>query len=793
MAPTVAPRSSTSRAPYLLYAGVLLFTALALLTARSIWLAFEDRAGQARASAVFDLVATRTSLRPTDAPGAMAWLRRAIDRLATGSGDTVLAEPSAGVPPALASVAAALRAPTTAPSTPTSPSRSIVFEPAPGVATSSIREEQLLQVGDHVLAMTKRRSIPAGDAAASAARELTAADARLRRVLSAQPLPTALGGQRVRLVRLYTVDEDSTLLSLPWIDRPDPAEARRAAETEAQLLSARPTVPAFAPVDFFFRSTSDAYSGFYLDLGGRGLVSTITVPEETGTGGHRVVAIDLAFDIDWQLVAASLDPPIVGVAVNLVDGSGRWSELAGASGQGMSSPLGRALAEAGVSADAPVESQPMRHAVVSGGALAAFHVADRTWLVAWFPNAPPVFPVVAVGLLGVMLALLLTGFEINRRRADRERRSAERALNEKQNLLNTMQVPLVVVDPNSDEIVSANQAADTIGFRAGRRFADLVWPDSQARSYYEKMQVATPEPRRAYGIPVSVTGASGAAECRYAIVRSVAVTAPIEALNADERHRLGILIIVDEDADLALFSQELSFAAHRDERRRLAGLLTHGVDTLARVLEHTLARRPADGFAAWLAEYLERRISVTAWLLDHWDAVPPLSRDHIIDAGQARATIDRLTEVFASVAADRDLRSRLHWGNGTLSAGSSSTLVVEIDWPDDADVTCPVRGGFGLFLNELAANAVRHGRPGTTPRLTIVCDRVRGELVCRLENETRDASPSFDRADAYGGLSIVRAMARLFEWRDLAWRQDGATVSVSWAMPFGTRRRGEAD
>jgi hypothetical protein len=237
----------------------------------------------------------------------------------------------------------------------------------------------------------------------------------------------------------------------------------------------------------------------------------------------------------------------------------------------------------------------------------------------------------------------------------------------------------------------------------------------------------------------------------------------------------------------------LSSAAHRDERRRLAGLLTHGVDTLARVLEHTLARRGADEFSLWLAEYLERRISVTAWLLDHWDARLPLARPHVIDADQARVTIARLADVLENVSDDRELRTRMHWDNGTLSSPQSSPLSVDFDWPDDADVTCPVRGGFGLFLNELVANAARHGKSGTTPRLSITCDRVRGELVCRLENHASPHAQSLDRADAYGGMAIVRAMARLFDWPDLSWRQDGDRVSVTWAMPFGTRRRGEAD
>src|SRR5512145_2085594 len=62
-----------SRRVRLLYAGVAVFVLLAALTARSVWRAWNERAGQARAAAVFDLVRQRMPSRPTEAPGAMAW------------------------------------------------------------------------------------------------------------------------------------------------------------------------------------------------------------------------------------------------------------------------------------------------------------------------------------------------------------------------------------------------------------------------------------------------------------------------------------------------------------------------------------------------------------------------------------------------------------------------------------------------------------------------------------------------------------------------------------------------
>jgi hypothetical protein len=419
-----------------------------------------------------------------------------------------------------------------------------------------------------------------------------------------------------------------------------------------------------------------------------------------------------------------------------------------------------------------------------------------------FPPAQPAFPLAAVALLAGVLALLFAGFEFNRRRAEDERLKAERVFAEKQNLLNTMQVPLVVVDPNSDVIVSANRAADAIGVRAGARFADIVWPDERSRAYYERMQVASPEPRRAYGLPVAVRDEKGQISERYAVIRSVAVTAPIEALSADERHRLGVLFVLDEADDLSLFAEIVDARAHREERQRLAGLLTHGVDTLARVLEHclTAAASPArTAFAAWLADYLERRITVTAWLLDHWDAVPPLARDSVVDREQVQATLDRLGSVLRLVREDRELRSRLHWDNGTLSAaaGGDAVIDVQLDWPPAFAFTSPVRGGAGMFLGEVVANAVRHGRPGSVPRVEVTCDAVRREIHFRVENETSATNAAVGgppQGDAYGGLSILRALARLFEWRDLTFTRTPGRFVAEWRVPASVRAlEGDAD
>jgi two-component sensor histidine kinase len=120
-------------------------------------------------------------------------------------------------------------------------------------------------------------------------------------------------------------------------------------------------------------------------------------------------------------------------------------------------------------------------------------------------------------------------------------------------------------------------------------------------------------------------------------------------------------------------------------------------------------------------------------------------------------------------------------------------LDVEIDWPGDYVVTCPVRGGFGLFVGELVTNAVRHGRPASRPRVRITCDRVRKELALEIENVI-EPQRATGRAEAYGGLSIVRAMARLFEWTERACGPAGETFVAAWSIPASeSGARGDAD
>jgi hypothetical protein len=331
------------------------------------------------------------------------------------------------------------------------------------------------------------------------------------------------------------------------------------------------------------------------------------------------------------------------------------------------------------------------------------------------------------------------------------------------------------------------------------RIADLVAGGERERRHYERMQMAGPDARRAYGVPLRLRNESGGLETRYAVVRSVAVTAPIEALQADERHRLGVLFVLESDADLALLTEDLVHGARGEERRRLAGLLSHGIDTLVRVLAHALARGSDEAdraFVAWLSAYVERRIGVTAWVLDHWDAEPPFPPACAIEPSHARETLAALERVFARVADDPDLRSSLCWDNGTLagSAGDiGDVLSLSFDWPAAYWFPMPVRGGFGLFLEEMLVNAVRHGRPGSVPRLGLFLDRGRRELLCEVENETRDDDRRPIRIEPYGGRRLLERLARLFGWEGLTFTAEDGRFMVSWRIPVSERGEAGAD
>lgn len=850
----------------------MLVATLAAVTFLAVQREWRQRIGQSRGQTIFELVQDTVPNRPTETPGVSAWLhlelkgyRRHIADPAKARlyGEIVDWHDENSLPAFLGELRGLLAAPVPLPAPGDTP------RPLPESALGGVdgvggvgrgvepplqlRVQRYVELHGQWFAMTRRRAADAEDLADLSApsnrfllyatHRLLAAGEALRAALARHPLPAVPGERPPRIVRLYAVAEDGTLVSAPVADGPGRVESRRlAALGEGREFRKLPELPNFVPNEFVFRFDPGVsgwqarayYSGLYLDLGGQGVVATLLVPvREPAAGLQGVICADLVYSIDWQDFAAHIEPPMAAEVVRL-DAPARepwrpWAAMAAHGRAGAPADLRAAvgaLAAAEAQAGRAVSPFYLYHgAVENRGAVAALQVTATSWLVTLFPATRSSFALVPAVLLGLLVALLLASFEASRRRTERAQWKAERELQEKQNLLNTMQVPLMVVDPNTDEVVFGNLAAGSLGIRSGTRARDLVADEPLAREHYARMQVAEQGSRRAYGVPLRVRGEAGEVETRYAIVRSVAVTAPIEALHADERHRLAVLFMLEPEADLALWRADLEGSTRADERRKLAALLAHGVDSLARVLAHCLEgggggmggdggirggegakgggaggrSRDGDdgelddaGFNRWLASYLERRILATAWLLEHWDAQPPLPPDCSIEAAQARTTVASLRGILARVHDDERLRSRLHWDNGTLAAPlpeGSEVLRADIDWPDDYWFASPVRGGLGFFLGEVLINAVRHGRPGTAPALAITLDPVRRELFFEVVNDLpQAAAPAADRgAETYGGRRILERLAHLYDWRDLSFARGASTFRVSWRVPVSQR------
>ena len=336
---------------------------------------------------------------------------------------------------------------------------------------------------------------------------------------------------------------------------------------EARELSKSPKLPNFVSNEFFFifnfedrDQVQPFFSGLYLDVGGHGLVATLTAPLHTPDGELKgVLGLDLSFDLDWADFAQNVKPPLIAELVTMPTpasqmGHHPWQALL-ATGARQHDSLQEALTQLARNEQRERRfhnPSPIYHGHVPGkGAAVTFQVNPQHWLVVLFPQFQSQFPTVSLVFLTILFLVLLAGFEWNRRLAQKASRVAVREFEEKQNLLDTMRVPLMVVDPNTEEIVYGNRASQSLGIQPGKSFKSLLEKDPEAKAHYERMQIAAEEDRRAYGLPLQVGDKS-----EYAIIRSVAVRAPIGMIRANERHRLGILFLLDPEADLALFTKK---------------------------------------------------------------------------------------------------------------------------------------------------------------------------------------------------------------------------------------------
>ena len=193
---------------FLLYAGVAVFVLLAALTARTLWRAWNERAGQARTAAVFALVQQRMPSRPIEAPGAIAWLReqlaayRAHLRPTDASTFERLSDETENVPTELAAATAAMRAVVLSPAD---------DEPLPAATAApnsgtSRRAVSLIARRDATFVVTRRHILEKDAASNGFVSRLLTPMAAARGALD-----EALRGV-ARPVRLYALAEDGTLV-----------------------------------------------------------------------------------------------------------------------------------------------------------------------------------------------------------------------------------------------------------------------------------------------------------------------------------------------------------------------------------------------------------------------------------------------------------------------------------------------------------------------------------------------------------------------------------------------------
>ncbi len=800
---------------FLTCVAILLFA----VSVYSVYAAWQSGIEQSRLETTSRLLAVRTSPRVSETPGINSWVVSTLLDTNMISGEKadrlkrfVLPSSAVSMPGEFAGVTDALRN--------AQPLEVDVievghafFQPDPNRNVMQFRELRVFESENVYLIETAKR----GSSVADVSAKLLIGVKKLLGTLATKPvainIPKLDSG---RIARIYLVDESLSFTSLPTGSN-DEETIEEIVKSEISELKKNSRSPTFATNEFFFRFEFDrpieaqaTYSGVYLDQGGLGLVATIAVPRLIG-GTRYVVAADVVFDVPWSEIIAGHSPVLLGEVVEIDKPNepfwAPWNSFKSAM-LNRNSELHLAveqLAKFESINAASVDRKSVYHAsAVEGKDVVAIQVSRSSWILLLIKKSTRAFPWWTIGFSSIFFAILIGRIEFSRRHAIGLQHDASRELNEKQNLLNTMQVPLMVVDPNTDEIVFCNEAANKIGMQPKMTFAnDILSGTDAAQARYRDMQVFSDESRRAYGVPIRIRERQkegGIQETeRYAIVRSVGVTAPIRALNADERHRLGILFVLNEEFDLQILMNEFENQIATSEKRLLAGLMNHGIDTLCRVLSEHLSVLVQDSneknteFVDWLAKYLSQRISVVAWILENWGSEPRIHEQRILTRRSVENTIARFQTLFQLAGKNRTIREQLHWNNGLLSGNSrdndqGAVINSKFDWSDEYVFQIPIDGSFGFFIGEALVNAVRHGLPGSTLRFSITHDSARNELFFRLTNQVdvnkigEAVGGNVPGHKPYGGFEIMKEIARFSGWSEPRLTIDKGIAELSWSI-----------
>ena len=811
--------------------GILVVVAVAMLAASiySVYLAWRTGLAQSRAETASRLMAIRTSPRSTETPGINAWVSWSLLNSGTHGEENdrlrQLVAPRTGgqFPVEFQGLLDALSLPVPEAKPVTIRSDNAFDKTASNeqaAGSLEFRNVNFVENADQLFVLTARQNetvqAQVEDFSSRATTHLMAINDAWRSKPSLERLTNLSRVRSARVARFYVLSEDESLISLPLGE--DGRSGEQLYLSERDEFRKNPLSPSFVSNNFFFNfqfekplADQAAFSGMYLDLGGLGLVASVTKPV-IYNGKRSVLGADIAFDIDWEEFARNLSPNLVSHVAHTRNDAENWNPwnefLSGLPSE--ETELRNELAELAERELLDSEPSPRKSVYLAttrkGSDVMAIQVNRSTWLLLLVAANEIKLPWATILLTSLVFLSLLFRIEQSRRTAVAAQRSARGEMQEKQNLLETMQVPLMVVDPNTDEVVFCNRAAQTIGMSQGNFFGkDIVAQDDDSQSHYRQTQTLGEEHRRAYGVPIRTDVASS----NYAIVRSVAVTAPIETLHADERHRLGILFLVNEERDLNLLLKQRMTEARIDEKRQLSGLMNHGIDSLARILRSQIENAAGSTsedhqrFTKWLSSYLSERIQLVAWTLENWGSNPSATEQRIIMRSTVETTVANYNDLFKIVANDRHLREQLHWNNGTVSTANSTSdhfsdspeglIQMQLDWSEDSCFAVPRDGVFGFFLSEALINAVRHGAPGSKVNFSITENRVRNELTFSITNSTSKIGTG-QRAGSdrkpFGGTDIMYELARLAGWSEPEFKLDSGVHELTWSIP-AIRRKAE--
>jgi hypothetical protein len=820
---------------------IVVALALLLIVGSGLWThgQWQRQLDSGRAQMLAELLSTKITPRVIENPGVEAWrmslLRVAAEQLPAGERDTLLellppTERQHQLPASMVAVGERLhsaapplgsRGPITVQHVPEPPA------PAGADPVEALRVVEHVRIDGATLVLTHRRGLFAEQA--ELPEDLRHVAVHLTTLAEGwtedpPPMPIESGELLLgppRLTRLYAFVEDGSLMSIAFPhegERSDPAARTRALEDETAAVRQRPGDLTLTSSSHFTRfdygdplGEQTDFTGIYADVGGSGFVATVAVPIEYGDESLKVIlSADLTIDIDLERLAAAADPSLqvalTGELPEIATPEWQpWTTLHDALPPGVPEQLRKDVwlrKKAEQSSGTWDPKGPVVHGHGEQGVLFAQQVNRRRWLVGRIEATPPNLPWASLLLVpGLLLGLLLWS---GRRElaVTHERDAAREQLGQRLGVLDLLELPLIVVDPNDDMIISGNAIAlERLHITPGRSVHEqLIANDERSQSHYHEHQLVVGGRRRSYGVYLRDPD-DPERRGRYVLVRSISLGAAQPGLGAAANHRIGLVCEIDDVADLALLLEERVAATRQDERNKLAAIFEHGADTLARVLETSVSDATTDEqreFCRWLAEYLLGRLHVTQWVLEHWggparhDVVCILGPEHL------HAGLAQYQRIFALVAATPKLRAQLHWDNGSLSMAlpdRESPVRAWIDWPESYRLTAPADGVFGYVIGEILINAVKHGAPGLPIELEADIDRARRELSVRVRNEVHPGGDHGNSREdkAYGGLAIITEITRLCGWK-LSTARGGDRFELSLSCPVTLQRRdGEAD